>query len=301
MVILQMTTKSRGWCWTINNPTLDDEWQVEALKLSTTYTVYGKETGESGTFHWQGFSRFQHPITMSRAKQLLSRAHWEPQRGTIQQAADYCKKDGDFIEHGELPKTAAQTRREMWKNVIDWSESGELERIRDEFPHVYFLHFKRIQQLRERRMGIMPGALSNEWWFGPTGSGKSRRLWELYPDHFPKSLNKWWDGYADEPVVAMEEMDPDHGQYLGHFVKIWADRYPFSPETKGGHLKKIRPTKVIILSNYSIDDCFPREQDREPIKRRFKTVYFPTPIFPEPAQDEYDEHTAIESLLNLSQ
>lgn len=295
-----MGNRSRGWCWTLNNPTGEDTSQIAELVSVSTYTVYGEERGSlQNTLHYQGFSRFQHATTLNRVRQLLTRAHWEPQRGTAKQASDYCKKDGQFREFGELPKTIAETKREMWKQVIEWSESGDVERIRDEFPHVYFLHFKRIEQLRTRAMGILSGSLLNEWWVGPTGTGKSRHLWRMYPEHYAKSLNKWWDGYRDEHVVAIEEMDPEHGQYLGHFIKIWADRYPFSPETKGGHLKKIRPGKIIILSNYTIDECFPREQDRDPIKRRFKTVNFPTSIFPE--NEEWEQHQLIETLLSLSQ
>lgn len=69
-------------------------------------------------------------------------------------------------------------------------------------------------------------------------------------------------------------MNPEAGKYLGYFIKIWADRYPFSPEIKGSTIKKIRPEKIIVLSNYTIDECFEKVQDREPIKRRFKVVNF---------------------------
>lgn len=215
-----------------------------------------------------------HPVTMKRVKQFLPRAHLEKQRGSAVQAADYCKKDGDFVEHGEAPKGRGANTKEMWSNVVKWAEDGQIQRIREEYPGIYFLHFNKITGLRRRQLGILHGDLRNEWWVGPTGTGKSRRLWELYPEHYGKALNKWWDGYEDEDVVAIEEMDPEHGKYLGHFLKIWADRYPFSPEVKGSHMKKIRPGKIIVLSNYTIDECFERVQDRDPIKRRFKVERF---------------------------
>lgn len=270
-------SKTRGYVFTINNPNGWDDADLEKAKDASSYLVYGKEVGENGTPHYQGYIRFANPVTFKRVKALIPRAHIEVQKGTAAQAAEYCKKDGDFIEHGDAPISRSghgMRTKLMWRQCIDWAESGELDKIKDEYPHIYVLHHTKLLGLRKRANGILPGSLQNEWWVGPTGTGKSRSLWELYPEHYPKQLNKWWDGYNDERVIAMEEMDPDHGRYLGHFIKTWADRYPFSPEVEGSTLRKIRPEKIIILSNYTIEECFERVQDREPIKRRFKVKHF---------------------------
>lgn len=268
--------RSRGWCFTINNPSSWDQFELEAIKddPSVQYLIWGTERGENNTPHFQGFIRFKTLKSFVQVQSLLTRAHIEIQRGTCQQAADYCKKDGNFIEHGELPEESGKRTKQMWKSVIQWAESGQLERIKDEFPHIYFLHFGKIMQLRDRASGILSGPLQNEWWVGPTGTGKSRLLWEMYPDHYSKACNKWWDGYSNESVVAIEELSPDHGRFLGHFLKIWADRYPFTPEIKGGHLKRIRPEKIIVLSNYEMHEVFEKPQDLEPLLRRFKVKRF---------------------------
>lgn len=271
-----MSGKHRGFCWTINNPTGWDLAQVEALAdLSTVkYQVYGEEVGQEGTPHFQGFTWFVHPVRFHLINDVLTRAHIEPSRGSPAQAADYCKKDGKWKEWGIPPTPPGKGAKDMWRKIIEWAEAGDLERIKLEFPGQYVLHQRKLLDLRRRSLGILDGDLQNEWWVGPTGTGKSRTLWQLYPSHYGKALNKWWDGYEDEDVVAIEEFDPEHGKYLGHFIKIWADRYPFSPEVKGSHIKKIRPIKIIILSNFTIDECFERIQDREPIKRRFKVKRF---------------------------
>lgn len=272
-----MANKSKGFCFTINNPTDQDNEQLQKLKdePSVLYLVWGTELGSSGTLHYQGFVRLKHPVTSNRIRSLLSRAHVEIQKGTSQQAAEYCKKDGVFVEYGNLPESAGKTSKKMWRDIIEWAENGDVERIKDEYPHAYFLHRTKILALRKREATILPDLL-HEWWVGPTGTGKSRRLWAEFPDHYAKQLNKWWDGYDDEDVVAIEEMTPAAGQFLAHYLKIWSDRYPFSPEIKGSTLKKIRPKKVIVLSNYTIEECFPQEQDHLPLKRRFKVVQFNT-------------------------
>lgn len=280
-------TRSRGWCFTINNPTGWDDVDLEKLQNETIYLVYGKEKGtQEQTVHYQGFCRFAHPVTFKRIKDILPRAHIEAQKGSCQQAADYCKKDGDFLEYGELP--TKRNSKEMWKWVIEQAEKGNIEAIKDEYPAIYFRYLERIKSIRLRRGGVMPGPLLHEWWVGPTGTGKSRTLWRLYPDHYAKELNKWWDGYQDEDVVAIEEWCPKN-ECTASFLKIWADRYPFPAQIKGGSLKKIRPKKIIVLSNYTIDQCFPNSEDHEPIKRRFKVIHFPTSIFPEEEEETKED------------
>lgn len=63
----------------------------------------------------------------------------------------------------------------------------------------------------------------------------------------------WWDGYAGEKVVIIEEMGPK--QINGHHIKLWCDHYPFKANQKGSQLR-IRPEKIIVTSNYSIRECF---------------------------------------------
>ncbi len=110
-------------------------------------------------------------------------------------------------------------------------------------------------------------SLDNEWHYGATGTGKSRGVRGRYPDAYIKSNNVWWDGYAGEKVVIIEEMGPK--QIGAHHMKQWTDHYPFKAESKGSYTS-IRPDKFLITSNYSIRECYPDPQDYEPLERRFK-------------------------------
>lgn len=268
--------RSRGWVFTINNPTAWDDEDIERCKQSTVYGVIGKEIGsEDETPHYQGFVRFANATSFKRVKALLPRAHIETQRGSIAQASDYCKKDGDFVEWGERPMDKRSTKQQ-WQFVLECAESGDLERIKDEYPGIYFRYYDRLRSFKRRERNILDN-LENEWWFGPTGTGKSRTVWDKYPEHYGKQLNKWWDGYQDEDVVVIEEWCPKN-EVSASGLKIWSDRYPFNAEVKGGQLKLIRPKKIIVTSNYTMEQCFPRNEDLEPLKRRFKEVYFGIPI-----------------------
>lgn len=56
----------------------------------------------------------------------------------------------------------------------------------------------------------------------------------------------------------MEDIDPTHA-VLGHHIKIWADRYPFIGEAKGG---AVAPSyqKFVITSQYHPSEIFTDRQ-----------------------------------------
>ncbi|AXH74167.1 MAG: putative viral replication protein [Cressdnaviricota sp.] len=273
----------RGYCFTINNPTQED---IEKLKKAHfKYIIYGREIGESGTLHLQGYIHYINLVDLRRVKLDMPRAHIEVRKGTLEEAITYCKKDGLFEEHGTKPLTPSekgQMGKEAWRNIIEKAKAGDLEWIEENEPKTYFVFSDKIQRLYEPKTSILPGVLQHEWWVGPTGVGKSRLLWQLYPNHYQKELNKWWCGYSHEDIVAIEEWSPTN-ECTGSQLKIWADRYPFTGQVKGSSLKKIRPTKLIVLSNYTIEECFQNHKDLKPILRRFTQLRFPE-----------DEQTAID-------
>ena len=60
--------------------------------------------GAQSTPHLQGFAQFKVKCRLETAKNKLAvrGAHMEKSRGTAQEAADYCKKEGDYEEGGLL-------------------------------------------------------------------------------------------------------------------------------------------------------------------------------------------------------
>jgi len=164
----------------------------------------------------------------------------------------------------------------------DWLEENE--------PRIAFNQMQTFMSHKKQKLSILDyddEETPHEWWVGPTGTGKSRRLWELYPDHFQKKKNKWWCGYAGEDVVAIEEWSPAN-KLTADSLKEWADRYPFKGEVKHGTIHQIRHKKTIVISNYTIEQCFD-EVDHAPMHRKFKVVHIgPTPK-PTPWHESYNK------------
>jgi len=270
---------ARGYCFTINNPTTWDTLDIEQAKQHEhfQYIITAIEKGTEGTEHIQGYIHFRKPIRFNALKSILQRAHLEQRKGSLRQAIEYCKKEGKWKEEGQLPKSGAESTKEKWANIIKLAREGRLDDIEKESPAIYIRYMATLRSLSRPEPKILE-TIENEWWVGPTGTGKSRLLWARHPDHYQKELNKWWCGYNNQPIVAIEEWSPKN-ECTASQLKIWADRYPFTAQIKGGSLQRIRPIKIIVLSNYTIEECFPNRNDYEPIRRRFKTIRFSTSIF----------------------
>lgn len=257
---------SRRWCFTLNN--YSPEEYAALLLVSCVYAVFGKEVGESATPHVQGFFVFDKPVKLGGCKKISSRAHWEPARGTSLQASDYCKKDGEYEEIGVCPLPAGDAEKVRWKEARAAAKRGALDDVPDD---IYIKYYRTLKEIAKDHMPDVPEAddVTGVWLYGEAGAGKSRKARDDYPGAYLKMQNKWWDGYQNEDYVILDDFD---SKELGHHLKIWADRYPFVAETKGGAIK-IRPKKFIITSNYSPDHFEWDEEMRNAIKRRFKIVH----------------------------
>lgn len=133
--------QSQRWVLTLNNFTPDERDALVALIQSDVvkYGVLGYETGESGTPHIQGFIIFTSRKRLTSVKSLAGdRCHLEVARGTSDQAANYCKKDGDYVEHGSYAVGPDQGKRNDWEELRDYIKQSvsrpTLGELWDHFP-----------------------------------------------------------------------------------------------------------------------------------------------------------------------
>lgn len=262
--------RSKHWCITINNPA---EGAVSLFDPNTmTYMILGKEKGEGGTVHLQGYIAFKNRQRFTAVSKVFPRAHLEVMRGTPQENKDYCSKDKDFIEHGTLPLTPAQgvtkCNKRKWDEAFALACKGDINKIEKGMLIRYYHAFKRIKQDNPEPLVDNPKTCGL-WYTGPTGAGKSKQARIDFPDYFDKPMNKWWDGYRNQPNVILDDLDPFHGNWIGSHLKRWTDHYPFPAEQKGTTIM-IRPKQIIVTTQYSIREVFHHDEKMiDALERRF--------------------------------
>lgn len=242
------------------------------------YIIVGREgEGEGKTRHLQGYVYFAQAKTMSAVKKLLNctRLHLEIARGSPEQNIEYCSKEGATMELGEKPMSQAEKgagEKRRYEEAWATARNGDLEDIDADIRVRHYNTLKKIRMDAIIERPLEDTVMEHQWYCGDTGTGKSRKAREENPDAYLKMCNKWWDGYKDHDTVIIEDFDTKHS-VLVHHLKIWADRYPFPAEVKGGCFK-IRPKKIIVTSNYHPEDIWKDDSDLQPILRRFSVTRF---------------------------
>lgn len=267
-----MTQKSRSFVFTLNNYNGAD---VESLSnFSCRYIIFGREIGESGTPHLQGYVVFDNPRSFNSIKSLLPRAHIEIAKGDADSNYEYCSKQGDFVERGQRPlsqKKKGECEINRWKRARELAAAGDLSSIDDELYIKYQRTFERIKDQSKPKPSTLDPSTRHIWIYGPSGVGKSRLARELAPNAYIKEPeSKWWDNYQGEEDVIIDDFDKFQVKQGGQ-MKRWMDIYPFQAEIKGS-IQLIRPKRIIVTSNYTIDEIWDDRVTVEAISRRVEFV-----------------------------
>lgn len=288
MVVIQMEQfgdeerkhdRVRSWVFTINNYTEDDTDAVYALGLEASYVSVGREVGDEGTPHYQGFVMFETLKAFTQVKALLVRAWIAPKakKSTFNQAIGYTQKDNDYYENGVRPLDAI-AKGELEKDRARRNLAAVMEKRYDDVdPDILVAQLRNYEyaaaRLKSARAGApaaLDGVLDNMWVYGDAGVGKDTFVNSLAPHAFVKEPDtKWWDGYDGQDDVIIRDLGPDHDPRI---VKVWADRYPFTAEVKGSTLGEIRPKRMFVTSNYAPEDLY-QAPDLDAVERRFQLVH----------------------------
>lgn len=136
----QRISPSVRWSLTLNNFTeCDVGSMVTCFNAEAKYAIVGKEVGEGGTPHLQGYVEFKRklrPLSLNLPKGI----HWEKSKGNRESNYTYCTKDNDIAIAIGVPKPIKLIENLYWwqKEIIEeikndpddrtinwiWSEQG---------------------------------------------------------------------------------------------------------------------------------------------------------------------------------
>lgn len=266
---MAQASKSRQYCFTLNNYTEEEEKALQELLCE--YLVYGREKGENGTPHLQGYVRFANARAFSAIKKLMPRAHLEVAR-SAQASEKYCKKDGDVFEKGVPPQKnggdsaadrARRNKRLREVNLNDLVETGEISL--QQVPVIK----KARTILDQEALPYTSADVRGIWIYGPPGSGKTHMA-RQYPDIYVKAQNKWFDGYTGQETILLDDLD-HNGKGLSHYFKIWPDKWACTGEIKGGTVN-LRHKRFVVTSNYRPFQLWDDPVLVAAIERRFQFI-----------------------------
>lgn len=276
------------WCFTWNNYE-EDPMKLEQFRNwisgpDTKMAIIGMETAPTtGTAHLQGYVELSKKRRLTELKKLSEKIHWEPANGTRTQNYQYCSKDGKiWYEKNEGNDwNTSRSQDDLWKRVVQLAREGKLETIEAESPMIWTRYRGALEKMAAESLiaslKIFDGELQkkNVWIWGPPGVGKSKWANGQYPlpQIYRKMANKWWDGYniRVHKMVLIEDWPHVTQLDMGHFMKLWSDRYPFRGECKGGMVTVDPEVHIVVTSNYPISECF-TPTDVPAIKRRFTEI-----------------------------
>lgn len=257
----------KSWSFTINNYNDSDIKLLDDLEVS--YIVYGKEVGELGTPHLQGFVTFRKSTRLPALKKIHPTAHWEPAKAE-DAAANYCMKDKEYtIRDNREPGR----RSDMIQFIEKIKETGLQEAV-EEFPREYVKYHSgfdklalRICKTKERQP---PTVI---WLYGDTGAGKTRYVYDHHPldDIWQSGTNlKWYDRYHGQPVALLDDFREKNIEFS--FLLRLLDRYPLTVEVKGG-TTIWSPQIIYITSSRSPEHMYVANgEDNQQLLRRITHI-----------------------------
>lgn len=243
-------------------------------ELKADYLIIGREEcPETKKAHLQCFAYYSDKKSVNKFRKEVAPSHVETIRGTIEDNIKYCSKGGNFTEYGERPHQGRRT--DLEKIVKDCKAGKKMREIVEDQPEAAVRYLGNIQKIHGMFAKKRDWVMDVRIYHGSPGSGKTKAVYDEFGANniYAKSpSHKWWDGYAGEDCVLIDDFEPFEQGYFNfrELLRLF-DRYPMSIEFKGG-VTEFRSKTVIITTNIDPDSWYPLHPDRAALTRRISQV-----------------------------
>lgn len=263
-------SKARAYCFTINNYVDSDFMNIRALVEEAKYLIYGKEKGENGTPHLQGYVYFENQRAFKSVQGFLPRAAIFAAKGSPQHNYEYCKKEGDFVEFGERPMMGARNDiRAAYEKVKETSRMKDVVEMMPSFQAIKCA--EQYLKYHEEPRNWKPEV---RWYYGSTGEGKTKLALEWLGEGGKEvytclETNKFWEGYDGHESVLIDDFRKDFCKF--HVLLRILDRYEHRVEVKGAS-RQLRARRIAITTPYHPRLVYETREDIGQLLRRLDAV-----------------------------
>lgn len=261
---------ARKFLFTWNNPEGHIDWDV-ARAAGVRGLCYQAESGENGTYHFQGYLETVRPMRCNAVSEIIADglAHvekaWDPEA-----AHAYSQKDDTRLEGPWTFGTfSSQGKRTDLNALIEGVRAGRswVDLLADN-AHTLARFDRFFDRLRREIVPHRTEAPRVIIITGPTGTGKSHYARTLHPlgeeAVFRKNPDsRYWFDYKGQPIVSIDEFT---GQIPYTTLLQLCDKYPTSVPTFN-FMEKFVSSTIVITSNVEFENWFPL-QDLSALRRR---------------------------------
>lgn len=291
-------TRHRAWCFTWNNYGEHDRERLDSLVEgrnagTVRYLCYQPERSPTtSTPHLQGYIVFLNARTLRGAKSIIGEAaHLEVARGTLEQNVEYCSKeesrDGDagfgFTEFGDRDGcrgtgSGSGTRTDLARIAERLSSGVGTATIAQDHPASYIMYTRGILSFAQLHIPRRTHKSIVYWYWGPTGTGKTRAAFEESPDAYWKSsAHHWWDGYDGLSDVIIDDYRCSFSTF-NELLRL-LDRYPYQAQVKASTIQ-VNAKRIFITAPKPPEEMWASrtEEDLAQLTRRIENVKYFAPV-----------------------
>ena len=185
----------------------------------------------------------------------------------LKRSINYVKKEGVYVEYGEMPEALKKLdKKEKVMYVVEHTNKQCAES-----GYFNFTELRHLDYIRSLYNNAWPNFQKRRvyWFYGGTGTGKTREAWEILTAAYERSdiwcnsgkMDPFFLGYTGQQGVILDDFRP--GTIRFEMLLRILDGYPVIVNIKGGQTEWLAKTIIITAPTQPTEMYVNRETGQE--------------------------------------